>query len=116
MRIDDFRKRLVTALGRKLEYATPANVREFVDQMQLDLWREEHPQSAPGETAARIEIPDSLPMSYEALMRSFFVRALDADRDQALIQLWILALDLAYSGIEEMHSEQMQSLFRSEFE
>jgi hypothetical protein len=64
----------------------------------------------------RIEIPLSEPLSYEALMRSFFVRALSADRDQSLIQLWILAIDLAYTGIEDMQSEQMQRLFNSDLE
>jgi len=89
-------------------------VREFVDQIQLELWREDHPHSKAGEPLGRIEIAQTKPQSYEELMRSFFQRALVGDRDSSLVQLWILALDLAYSGIEEMHSEQMQSLFRSE--
>jgi hypothetical protein len=114
MHLLEFKEKLKTALGKNLEHATPANVREFVDQIQLELWLEDHPKPAAGQRTERIEIESSEPMTYEGLMRSFFMRALDGDRDQSLIQLWILSLDLAYSGIEEMHSERMQKLFTGE--
>jgi hypothetical protein len=114
LRIQEFQRRLTKALGSSLEHATPANVREFVDQTQQELWREEHPRPAPTEKQQRIEITPAKETTYEEMMRGFFVSALYASRDDSLIQLWILALDLAYSGIEEMHAERMQNLFRSE--
>ncbi len=114
MQFEDFKSRMRSALGSSLEHATPANVREFVDEIQLELWREEHPKPAPGQMRHRIEIPETEAISYEGLMRAFFARALVADRDEALMQLWILALDLAYGGIEELLSEKMTRLFNSD--
>ncbi len=112
MLIDEFQRRLKQALGSTLENATPANVREFVDQMQQELWREDHPRSK-GDAAGRIDISSTEPMTYEAVMRQFFVNALSKSRNDSLIQLWLLALDLAYTGIEEMHAERMQALFKT---
>jgi hypothetical protein len=111
VRIDEFKQKLAKALGSSMENATPANVRDFVDQIQVELWREEYPHHTTSDGAYRIDTHERVDVSYETLMRRFFVKALSADKEQALIQLWILSLDLAYGGIEEMHSEQMNQLF-----
>jgi hypothetical protein len=113
MRVEDFQNKLRTALGSSLENATPANVREFVDQTNKEIWRETHPlpSSAAG---GRIDIRSTPLVSYEAVIQNYFARALSMDRDQSLIQLWLLALDLAYSGIEELHAEKLNRLFNSE--
>jgi hypothetical protein len=110
MRLDIFQMKLKASLGAKLENATPQNVREFVDQIQQEIWREEHPNLA-GAPASRIEIRATKPISYEATIQSYFAQAFAADRDQSLIQLWLLSLDLAYSGIEDMQAEKMDKLF-----
>jgi hypothetical protein len=110
MRIERFQQRLRECLGATLETATPQNVREFIDSMQQELWRELYPTSTSA-PKSRIEIRSAKPLSYESLIQSYFAQVLAANRDQSLIQLWLLALDLAYAGIEEMQAEKMDRLF-----
>ncbi len=97
-----------------MEHATPANIREFLDTLARDRWQEEKEERAaqtpPGQTM-RIIIPSEAATSYEEVLRQFFTDALYAPRDQALIQLWTLALDLAYAGLEEQNAEKLGMLF-----
>ena len=115
MELAEFKTRVRQAFGDKLEHATPANVREFLDQIQQELWKSRRAEQRVRE--GRIDLPYEIPstpgsLTWESLVRDFFVQALETDPEQSVMMLWVFALDLAYSGIEELHSDSMDRLFR----
>ena len=115
MRLSDFKERVRAVFGPQLEHATPANVREFLDTIQQELWLEEKEGrvARTGNPNPPLELsPNDAVLTYESVIRQFFVRALHASDEHALLLLWMLALDLAYSGIEEMQAESLNRLFR----
>jgi hypothetical protein len=114
MDIAEFKLLVKTTFGDKMEHATPANVREFLDQLQRDVWKKERAEQRARE--GRIDVPYEIPsmpgnITWESLIRDFFVQSLETTTDQAVIMLWIFALDLAYSGIEEIHADTLNKLF-----
>ena len=114
MTLTEFRRRVQDAFGPAMEHATPANVREFLDRLAHERWQEEKASRAGdggGDEEDRIEIAPGGPTSYEEILRRFFADALRAGPDDALIQLWLFALDLAYAGVEEHVGTQIGSLF-----
>ena len=111
MTLEDFRKRVRATFGAQMQHATPANVREFLDTLARDHWREEK-QALSVTAQGRYVLPDERATSYEEVLRQFFSDVLDAPRDDALIQVWTLALELAYAGLEEQDARQIGGLFR----
>ena len=114
MNIAAFKQRVREAFGPQMEHATPANVREFLDGIARERWREEKAArraSQPDVPNPPIEIPREEAASYEDILRRFFADALSAPHDEALIQLWLLALDLAYAGLQEQAEYEIGSLF-----
>jgi hypothetical protein len=115
MRLTEFKRRVRQAFGERLEHATPANVREFLDQLQQETWqsqRAEH-RAREGHTDVPIELPSNTgSITWESLVRDFFLQTLEMDQEQAVMMLWIFGLDLAYSGIEELNSDSFNRLFR----
>ena len=101
-RLQQFRARVREAFGRNLEKATPANVREFLDRYQEDIFE------AP--VQGRIELNETK-TTYEEILKDFFARVLDRPSDEALIMLWTLAFDLSFFNIEQHAAERLQSLF-----
>lgn len=115
MRLTEFKERVQEVFGRQMEHATPANVREFLDTIQQEMWLEEKAEQAAltGNPNPPLDLAHSdKALTYETVIRQFFVRALHASDEHALMLLWMLALDLAYSGIEEMQAESLNRLFR----
>jgi len=110
----EFKRRAIKAFGANLEHATPANVREFVDQMQQEMWREDRRNNI-SKSAYPTPIfefsSEDQPITYEAAIRQFFSAVLGAPDSQALLLLWLYALDLAYSGIEQLEGDSLGSLF-----
>ena len=119
MRLAEFKQRVLDAFGPDLKNATPANVREFMDQLQREMWqaeRAEERQRTSNPNPPNV-IPDSAStasglISWESTIRDFFAKALEMDPERALIMVWTLAFDMAYSGIEEIHAQSMGQLFR----
>src|SRR5579862_1262645 len=115
MRLAEFKERVRATFGSQTEHATPANVREFLDTIQQELWQAEKNEriERTGNPNPPIEIScDDAALTYEGVIRQFFVRALHTTDEQALMLLWMLALDLAYSGIEDMQADSLNRLFR----
>ena len=115
MHLAEFKQRVRAAFGPQMEHATPANVREFLDTLARERWREEKAarraaQVGPSEPPLVIP-PLEGPLSYEDILRQFFADALAAPHEEALIQLWLLALDLAYAGVEEQVELELGPLF-----
>jgi hypothetical protein len=100
----EFRRRVREQFGPGMERATPQNIREFLDEMQTEL--DATPPGGPYELSE----PEG---SYEAILRDFFSEILEAPRDQAVIQLWMLALELAFADLRDTIEEEISPLFRA---
>ena len=102
MDIEQFKNAVRQEFGPNLEHATPANVREFLDKMQIDAHEGGRPRIVLNETKT----------TYEAILRDFFARVLDFPRDDALILLWTLAFELSFTTLEHHLADQLDPLFR----
>ncbi|HOM71774.1 MAG TPA: hypothetical protein PLP86_05960 [Armatimonadota bacterium] len=102
MKLDAFKQLVTSEFGQGLKHATPANVREFLDKIQQEVF-----QSRPGE---RIVL-DETATTYEEVINDFFSRILDAPQDEAIVTLWTLALDLSFAAIEYQYAERFANLF-----
>ena len=103
MNREEFRLRVQKTFGEDLHRASPASVRDFLDALS----EESHARPASG----RFEIEETA-KSYEEVMRTFFARVLEQPCDQAIFQLWIVALELSYALIESQDAERLGTLFR----
>jgi len=103
MRIEEFRKAIKQEFGANLEHATPANVRDFMDRLQEDVFQ--------GSLRGRIELNEPK-TTYEEILKDFFSRVLDFPKDEALIMLWTMAFDLSFSAIEHHLSERLNAMFQ----
>src|SRR5262245_12932840 len=101
MTLTEFRSRVREHFGANLEHMTPANVREFLDELQ----REE------GGGRGRIRLDEVQP-SYEGILRDFFRSTLASTPEEAMIPLWTLALELAYADVRDVVEEQLGALFQ----
>jgi hypothetical protein len=102
-KLDAFRLAVRKQFGRGLEKATPANVREFMDRYQEEMF-----QQQPGE--CRFELAETK-TTYEEILKDFFAKVLDRPSDEALIMLWTLAFDLSFFNIEQHAAQRLHSLF-----
>jgi hypothetical protein len=100
--LDEFRQRVRQQFGPNMERATPENVREFLDQMQQEL--DPHAPGSPLDL-------DETETSYEAILRAFFSEILETPRDQAIIQLWLLSLELAFADLRDTIEQEISPLF-----
>jgi len=97
-----FRQAVWKEFGHNLEKATPANVREFMDRHQVQLFE--------GKPSDRIVLNEPK-TTYEEILKDFFVRVLERPSDEALIILWTLAFEMSFFNIEQHAAERLQSLF-----
>lgn len=105
MNIAEFRELVRQEFGPELERATPANVREFLDRMQVRL----HEESGEAQTYALDSEEES--RSYEEIVTDFFSRALDYPPDQAFIMLWLLAFEQHFAMLEEDYARRFVTIF-----
>jgi len=103
--VAEFRDLVQREFGERLERATPANVREFLDRMQLRLHRES------GEGPPYVLEERSPARSYEEIVTDFFSRALDYPVEQAFIMLWLLAFEQHFAMIEEEYARRFVTIF-----
>ncbi|MCX6343960.1 MAG: hypothetical protein NT018_02655 [Armatimonadetes bacterium] len=103
MKLAAFRKLVNAEFGARLEHATPANVREFLDQMDGDL--------LPDAISSRI-ILDEPCSSYEEVIRDFFAQILEMPSEEAIVALWTLSFYLAFSAIESQYADRFAPLFQ----
>ncbi len=116
MRVQELRILARQAFGEKLEHATPSNVREFLDDLQNSDWRNgEAERASSGSNGKILDLSADASLvgvvSWESQVRRFFSRALDRSPDEAAAALWLFALEMAYSGIEEVQAEGLDRLF-----
>ena len=101
-KLDAFRKAVWKEFGHNLEKATPANVRDFLDRHQEQLFD--------GGSTDRFVLNEPK-TTYEEILKDFFVRVLERPSDEALILLWTLAFEMSFFNIEQHAAERLQSLF-----
>ncbi len=102
MNINEFKELISQEFGDGMEHATPGNVREFLDRMNFGVLNPD--------MKGRL-ILEEYASSYEEIMKDFFIKVLDMPRDDAIILLWLLAFDFAFSAIEIQQEERFRSLF-----
>ncbi|MCL5284092.1 MAG: hypothetical protein M1330_05240 [Armatimonadetes bacterium] len=102
MEIEEFRNAIRREFGPNLEHATPANVREFLDRLGEHSVRR---------IRGRIELNESK-STYEEILKDFFDKVLDFPKDEAIILLWVLAFEWAFSNLELQLAERLDPLFR----
>jgi hypothetical protein len=91
--------------GDRLERATPATVRDFLDRLQTRIHEESGegpPYVIEGEERAR---------SYEEIVADFFSRVLDYAPEKAVVLLWLLSFEQHFSMIEEDYVQRSLTLF-----
>jgi hypothetical protein len=91
--------------GERLERATPATVRDFLDRLQVEMHEqsgEGPPYEIDGEESAR---------SYEEIVADFFSRVLDYGPEKAIVLLWLLAFEQHFSIVEEEYVQRSLTLF-----
>lgn len=102
MEIREFKTLVMAEFGTSLEHATPANVRDFLDRMQMDMLG--------SGMRGRIVLEETA-TTFEEVLRDFFGKVLDLPPNDAIIMLWLLAFDFAFSTIEIQQSETLNALF-----
>ena len=105
MTLTEFRELVRQEFGDRLERATPANVRDFLDRMQLRL----HQDS--GEAQPYLIEEEIRRFSYEEIVSDFFSRALDYPPEQSLIMLWLLAFEQHFAMLEEDYARRYVMIF-----
>ena len=108
MEVDEFRQRVTQAFGEDLHRASPASVREFLDQLHAEM-----PLPMGGGIGGSRIIIEETAKSYEEVMRTFFVRVLDMPSTDAIFLLWAVALDLSYAVIESHDADRIGNLFKN---
>ncbi len=110
MEVEEFRQKVRRAFGEDLHRASPATVRDFLDELSADVALVENPFD--GEAMPhRIHIHETA-RSYEEVMRTFFMRVLDLPPDTAVPMLWAVAFDLSYAVIESHDADRIGHLFK----
>ena len=99
--LEEFKKAIYAEFGKHLEHATPGNVREFLD----------HRIGALGPQLKGRIVLEEKAASFEEVLKDFFVRVLELPREDAIVMLWLLAFDFAFSAIELQQAERFKSLF-----
>ncbi|HEY3376650.1 MAG TPA: hypothetical protein VGL77_04065 [Armatimonadota bacterium] len=103
MDITQFRDDIYAEFGSKLEHATPANVRRFLNRMHLEL----------GDYASDGQpfvIPREDATNYEQVVAEFLSRVLKTPPEQGIMLLWIFASELFYARLGEQYEEKLSDL------
>ncbi len=84
--------------GQRLEYATPANVQEFLVNFYAGLTRKRE---------GRFDIIEERASSYEEIVKEFLAEVLEHPSENNIVLLWLLALELLFAVIEPMERERI---------
>lgn len=90
MDLNSFRERVHQQLGPYLEKATGDDIRKFVREIEAERRREPPAKR-------RYLLSETPPETVDQIFRGFFHRVLDMEKEEAVIALWLMAADLAFS-------------------
>lgn len=108
MNLEQFRNEIRAEFGVKLEHATPEHMRQFLSRMYAKLGGKGHAEGLP------ITIPTESASNYEQVIAEFLSRVLDYPADFAVITLWLFAVEMFYTHLEDEYTEQFHELFSFE--
>ena len=97
MKLEEFKDIVKREFGAKLEHATPANVEEFITSFYAGL---------SGKRDGRFVIEERA-SSYEEIVKDFLIGVLEHPSEDAIILLWLLALELLFAVIEPIERERI---------
>jgi len=103
--LTEFRQLVRQEFGPRLERATPASVRDFLDRVQVRLHRDS------GEGPPYVIDEDEEARSYEEIVCAFFARVLDYPAEAALIRLWLLSFEQHFAMLEEDYARRFVTIF-----
>jgi hypothetical protein len=106
LKLEEFRKLVFQEFGTELNNATPANVREFLDRMQLSDFAAQRSQTP------RVALNDPS-RTYEEIVKDTFSKLLKLPPEEAVPLLWVIAFELSFSIIEFQYGETLEKLFQS---
>lgn len=104
MELETFRNRVRQTFGDDLHRASPASMRDFLDQLTVD---------APVRRVDNRIVLDENARTYEEVMRTFLSRAIDLPPEEAVVQLWSACAELTYAVIASHEADRLDPLFRS---
>lgn len=103
MRLPEFRERVFSEFGPRLEKATPENVRLFLAELDLE---------GLSQTSYRsLDLDAEESVTLEGAIRAYFARVLHEDPEAAVVALWSLAFELFFAIIEVDLDERFRKLF-----
>lgn len=106
MKLEEFRRLVYQEFGKDLDRATPANVREFLDKMQLGEFSDKRAYNP----RHSLEDPSR---SYEEIVKDTFAKLLKLPAEEAVPMLWVIAFELFFSIIEFQYSDTLEPLFQN---
>lgn len=84
--------------GPRLEYATPANVQEFLANFYAGTAKKRE---------GRFDIIEERASSYEEIVKEFLMEILENPSDERIALLWLLSLELLFAVIEPIERERI---------
>jgi hypothetical protein len=105
VRIEEFRQLVFREFGNDLDNATPANVREFLDRMNLGRFKAQQAHNP------RVVLNDP-GRNYEEIVKDTFAKILKLPAEEAVPLLWLIAFELSFSVIEYQYAEALERLFQ----
>ena len=103
MTLLEFKKLVRTEFGSDLRRMTPANVRDFLNRVELDGARKP-------KRGAKFQINEP-EQTYEGIIRDFFFRVLDMPPEQAVIHLWVYSLEMTLESLSDIEAAKFEKLF-----
>jgi len=98
MKLEELKRAVRREFGPRLEFATPANVQEFLTSFYAGLTRKRE---------GRYDIMEEKASSYEEIVKDFLMGVLENPSDEMIALLWLLALELLFAVIEPMERERI---------
>jgi hypothetical protein len=96
LNLEEFRESVYRELGPSLEGATYEKVRLFLDRMQATLY-------PPLKIDGRIVLGEERDADFDSIVLEFFANSLRLSPEQAVIGLWLFALEIWFSSMEEFY-------------
>lgn len=97
MNLDEFRDLVYRELGPSLERATHERVRLFLDRMQAEL-------SPLERVDGHVVLGSESAKDFDSIVVEFFANSLHLSPDEAVIGLWLFALELWFSQMEDFYN------------
>jgi hypothetical protein len=107
VKFEEFRQAVVREFGTDLDNATPANVRDFMDRMNLAAFKKQREK----DPLVSLNEPGK---NYEEIVKDTFARILKLSPEEAVPILWSIAFELSFSVIEYQYGEVFERLFQED--